>query len=546
MGINPLRIQQLSLNVANQIAAGEVIERPASVVKELLENAFDAQADSISIDIAHGGFNQIKVSDNGLGIVAEDLPLAIAAHATSKLKQLNDLYAITSMGFRGEALASMASISRLTLSSKPEDQPHAMMLRADGTVLPCARNQGTTVEVLDLFFNAPVRKKFLKTPRGEYQAIEMVVKRFALSAPHIALTLRHDEKNMLTLMPASCDKTKFLRMKALLGKAFMDHAIHLNVKQGQLQMEGWMGSPSYQRSQNDKQWIYINQRMVKDKLIQHAIKQAYEGLLDPGRYPSCVLYLTLPACELDVNVHPTKHEVRFQQPRWVHDFIVTHLRQILSNHSSPSIIPKMVSSQDFSAPEMSQTWIQKTLNIMPNQTKVASSSWFILNQKFVMMQAKGHLHLVDIEQVHRHYLGSCLRKESLPWKGRPLLVPITFSIDKAAFHRIEQYQLLLMELGIHMDWISHEKVVIRTIPCLLPQLDLKQLLTAIQGVDLDLESLMNLLISCQSFDAFHLASEDQQNLETYLHEQPIDSNLIKTSCYSMTLENCDLLLRQKK
>lgn len=546
MGMNPLRIEQLPLSVANQIAAGEVIERPASVVKELLENALDARADVIGIDIGYGGLNQIKVSDNGLGIVAEDLPLAIAAHATSKLKQLNDLYNISSMGFRGEALASIAAVSRLTLSSKPDNQIHAMMMRSDGTIMPCARNKGTTVEVLDLFFNAPVRKKFLKTPRGEYQAIEMVVKRFALSAPHVALTLRHDEKPILTLVPACCDKTKLFRIKALLGKPFIDNAIQMDVKQGELQLEGWISAPTYQRSQNDKQWIYINQRMVKDKLIQHAIKQAYEGLLDPGRYPTCVLYLTLPACELDVNVHPTKHEVRFQQPRLIHDFILTHLRHALSINLPNKVKPTVSSPQRSSTIEPFEEFTQQPFKIIPSKQADRPDPWFILNNKFVMMRIEEQPYLVDIEQVYHQWLLSVLREEPLPLRGRPLLVPVTFPIDKADFQRIEQYQLLLMELGIHMDWISHEKVVIRTIPCLLPQLDLKQLLMSIKGVDLDLATLMGGLVSCQTFNVSHLQSEDKERLEKFIQDQQADLNWVKPSCLPMNLETCCHLLRQKK
>ena len=223
-----LRIHQLSAVVANQIAAGEVIERPASVVKELLENALDSGATTMSIDIGFGGLNHVKVSDNGVGIVADDLPLAIAAHATSKITQLNDLYAITSMGFRGEALASIASISRLSLSSKPFDQEHAMTLFVEGETVrlaPCARTQGTTIDVRDLFFNAPVRKKFLKTPLQEYKAIESIVKRFALSAPAVALTLSHNDKQTLSLPSATCEQTMRLRIhyweKNFLIKQFM-------------------------------------------------------------------------------------------------------------------------------------------------------------------------------------------------------------------------------------------------------------------------------------------------------------------------------------
>ena len=333
MGLKQMsRIHQLSAHVANQIAAGEVIERPASVVKELLENALDAGADTLSIDIGFGGLNQVKISDNGSGILADDLSLAIAAHATSKIEQLNDLYTITSMGFRGEALASIASVSRLSLCSKPASQENAMLLQVingEANLTPCARNQGTTVDVRDLFFNTPARKKFLKTPLSEYQAIEAVVKRFALSSPMMALTLKHNDKQMLVLPAAHCDQTRLLRIKKILGKPFIEQAIYLDVSRAGMRLQGWVSGDSYQRSQNDKQWVYINQRMVRDKLMTHAIKQAYESVLYPGRHPACLLYLSIPAEELDVNVHPTKHEVRFQQPRLVHDFITSQILHAL-------------------------------------------------------------------------------------------------------------------------------------------------------------------------------------------------------------------------
>ena len=328
-----MRIKPLSTAVANQIAAGEVIENPASVVKELLENALDAHATAITIDIGFGGLNQIKISDNGVGIFAEDLPLAIAPHATSKLSVLEDLSTLTSMGFRGEALASIASISRLTLSSKPADQDHAMMLHIDGDrpeLSPCARSQGTTVDVRDLFYNAPVRRRFLKSERSEFLSIEQVVKRFALSVPEMAIQLKHNGKMVLELPAATQEQSLRVRIQRVMGKAFLETALVVDVERAGMHLTGWISGEAYQRSQNDKQWIYLNQRMVKDKLIQHAFKQAYENRLYPGRYPSCLLYLTIPTEEVDVNVHPTKHEVRFQQPRLVHDFIGSQLTQTLS------------------------------------------------------------------------------------------------------------------------------------------------------------------------------------------------------------------------
>ncbi len=561
-----VRIQQLSAAVANQIAAGEVIERPASVVKELLENALDAKASAISIEIGFGGLNQVKISDNGAGIIAEDLPLAIAAHATSKIRQLNDLYAITSMGFRGEALASIASVSKLSLSSKPADQEHAMMLRFDSGVpslLPCARTQGTTVEVNDLFFNAPVRKKFLKTPRSEYQAIEMVVKRFALSAPNIALALKHDGKQLLALPAATCEKTRLLRLRKLLGKEFIEHAVYLDVEQAGMRLHGWVSGQAYERSQNDKQWVYVNQRMVKDKLINHAIKQAYDNLLHPGRHPACVLYLTIPAELVDINVHPTKHEVRFQQPRLVHDFILTHLSQALTQ-SKQNEVPSKQKIEHVS--QVRETYVQHPLRAIGRTQEPLPNNWFVLNKHFVLMFINEMPYLVDIDRAHQQYLLTKLRQQSFPLTSRPLLVPVHYTVDKANHQLLEQCQPLLEQLGIQVNWVGDAAVIVRTLPILLPQLDIKQFLVAalaslgrrpaVKPWDVGQETeqlqfvqhlkssfstqseLLQLLVTCQPFDVYQLNKDDKMELSDYLEQQTLSSGSAYPWCTHLDAEKC--------
>ena len=302
------------------------------------------------------------------------------------------------MGFRGEALASIAAISRLSLSSKPKKQDHAMMLRFDGvvsTLSPCARSEGTTVEVLDIFFNAPVRKKFLKTVRSEYQAIEMVIKRFALSAPYIALSLKHNDQQQWLLPAATCDRTRLLRIKKILGKGFVEQAIAVDIEQGSMHLQGFVSGRAYERSQSDKQWIYINQRMVKDKLLNHALKQAYDGLLHPGRYPACILYLTIPSVEVDVNVHPTKHEVRFQQPRLVHDFITSHLSKALSTTKQEKTYALRATSSSIEIHEHS---IKHPLRTLLPVDSPSASDWIILNRQFVLCFLCGRPFLVDIER----------------------------------------------------------------------------------------------------------------------------------------------------
>lgn len=551
------RIHQLPPLVANQIAAGEVIERPASVVKELLENALDANADTITIEIAFGGLNQVKVSDNGMGIVADDLSLAIAAHATSKITQLNDLYAITSMGFRGEALASIAAVAKLTITSKPKAQPHAMMLTSNGalppTLSPCARTQGTTIDVRDLFFNAPVRKKFLKTPRSEYQAIEMVVKRFALSAPHIALTLKHDGKQMFTLPAAVSTETKNTRIKKLLGKTFIDNAIYLDVEQAGMRLQGWISTQSYQRSQNDKQWIYINQRMVKDKLLHHAIKQAYEGILDAGRYPACVLYLTIAPMDVDVNVHPTKHEVRFQQPRLVHDFITSHLsatlKQVQQGYCDPGSCEAAPSRQMNTSPwrlNLYEGYVKKPLRAVSTKPH-PMLDWFILNSHFALIIIDTHPYLVDIHQVHQQWLFATLTTLQFPLTTRPLLVPIRYAIDQQFVTIVQD---TFQQIGIEFDCINNKEIVIRTLPVVIPQLDIKKLvqkLEAKRGLgevngQKTLESTENirqLLANCQTVDAHQLSQEDKALLQEYLQNNVTS---FSACCLRLDRKTCQKLI----
>ena len=531
------RIQQLPSYVANQIAAGEVIERPASIVKELLENAIDAEATQITIEIGFGGLNQIKVSDNGVGIIAEDLPLAIAAHATSKIRQLDDLYSIKSMGFRGEALASIAAVSKLLISSKPINQDHAMMIQRDGekfNITPCARIQGTTVDVRDIFFNAPVRKKFLKTARSEYQAIEMVVKRFALSAPQIALTLKHDGKQLLALPSAMCEKTRLLRLRKLLGKEFVTQAISINIEQGGKHLQGWVSGRTYERSQNDKQWVYINQRMVKDKLINHAIKQAYEGILHPGRHFACVVYLTIPTQEVDVNVHPTKHEVRFQQPRLVHDFILSQVSKVVSLPMQITLSERK--KENHSLHEVRESYIKTPLPIVPSSHNNCLNHWVILNKHFVMVTLNEQPYLVDMVYTYQRCLLQRMKQLPRPLDHRPLLVPISYSVDKNQRQLFEQRQTTLAQLGIQLEWSAETTVRIITLPTVLKLLDIKRLIQHLSGNFKD-DDLLELLTSCQIIDAYQFNQDEKIEMLNYL-EQCLLSTSIVPGCMLLDTEKC--------
>lgn len=330
------RIQKLSLLLANQIAAGEVVERPASVVKELLENSLDAGATRIELDVEQGGIKLLRIRDNGCGIAAEDLSLALAPHATSKIRVLEDLEHVASLGFRGEALASISSVSRLTLTSRQVDAHQAWQVTAEGVDInrqeaPAAHPPGTSIEVRDLFFNVPARRKFLRTEKTEFDHVFEVIKRLALSRFEVALQLRHNGKSVLSLQEACDEASRARRISQICGAAFVESSLKLDVERSGLRLWGWLGLPSAARSQTDLQYFYVNGRMVKDRLVAHAIRQAVQDVLPHNKHPAFVLFLELDPGIVDVNVHPTKHEVRFRDSRAVHDFLYSTLYQSLAD-----------------------------------------------------------------------------------------------------------------------------------------------------------------------------------------------------------------------
>jgi len=333
-----MTIEILPARLANQIAAGEVVERPASVIKELVENSLDAGATVIHIDVDKGGVKRLRLSDNGSGIAKDELTLALSRHATSKIKNLNDLEAINSLGFRGEALASISSVARLTLTSKPQNQQTAWQAQAEGrdmavTISPAAHPNGTTIEVLDLFFNTPARRKFLRTEKTEFNHIDEVVRRIALARFDVDFTLTHNGKNIRQYRAAANQTQNAKRVAMVCGQKFIEQSIELDCQHDNMQLTGWLAQPSFARNQNDLSYSYVNGRMMRDKLINHAIRQAYADLLPPDTYPAFVLFLSLDYREVDVNVHPAKHEVRFHQSRYVHDFIYSVCHKALMSNA---------------------------------------------------------------------------------------------------------------------------------------------------------------------------------------------------------------------
>ena len=333
-----MTIELLSPRLANQIAAGEVVERPASVVKELIENSLDAGATQIIIDIEKGGSKQIRIRDNGCGVDKSQLTLALSRHATSKISHLDDLHAIVSLGFRGEALASISSVSRLTFTSKTADQNEAWQAFAQGRdmgveITPAAHPVGTSVEVNDLFFNTPARRRFLRTEKTEFNHIDELVKRFALSRFDVEFVLKHNQKMLRNLKVATTTAQQERRVAAICSNRFIDHVVAIDNEHNGIKLTGWLGLPQACRGNSDTQFCYVNGRMMRDKLINHAIRQAYQDWLPDGCVPSYVLYMTLDPSQVDVNVHPAKHEVRFHQSRMIHDLI----QQVLSSGLSQAI-----------------------------------------------------------------------------------------------------------------------------------------------------------------------------------------------------------------
>lgn len=517
------RIRRLPPFIANQIAAGEVIERPASVVKELLENALDAQATQIHIQIGYGGLNLIQVSDNGTGIVAQDLALAVASHATSKIQKLEDLYAITSLGFRGEALASIASVSRMIIRSKTAEDRQATMLEVVGEELiynPCARSDGTTVEVHDIFFNAPVRKKFLKSAQSECQAIDRVARCFAMSAPTVGISLSHDEKLLWEVSPAYTQSAMVTRITKLLGKKFTDDAHFVAVEHGGMTLQGWLGGAAYQRSQNDAMWFYLNHRMVRDKLLFHAIKQAYAPVLHPGRYPGCLIYLSLDPSEVDVNVHPTKHEVRFQQPRLIHDFIISQITPLWRMNATP------LSQEASSTTTHHYNEIEQESRLSLNDGAVRAGALAqdlqdgigvvtkAIDSRFSLLWQTGSTsaYVVDIPVLSKHWWLQRLLVLPRPWERRRLSITLWVPDLFVDPHRHAEHRLCLEELGIETALSADNVLQILTVPTALSQLDFQRVLRQLfDSVELSLENRIAILAEGIAHDGSGLAEDAQHN-----------------------------------
>ncbi|MDH5546966.1 MAG: DNA mismatch repair endonuclease MutL [Gammaproteobacteria bacterium] len=516
------RIHLLSPQLANQIAAGEVVERPSSVVKELVENSIDAGATRIEIEVEEGGVRLIRVRDDGCGIEKDDLPLALSRHATSKIHTLDDLEAVASMGFRGEALPSISSVSRLELRSRVDGDDNGWHVTGDGRELaldakPVPHPVGTTIEVRDLFYNTPARRKFLRTEKTEFGHLEDVIKRIALGHFQIAFQLKHNQRVIHNLPRAQGQLQMEKRVGALYGEAFIDNAVFMEMEGAGLKLWGWIGLPTFSRSQGDMQSFYVNRRVVRDKLVTHAIRQAYQDVLFHGRQPAYVLYLEIDPAKVDVNAHPAKHEVRFRESRLVHDFLFRSIHSALAELRPGEGDAGRVPESGFAGPTFGGTRESGSQHHTSHGTAAFQSQYkgpavqdqiafyralhpqspvIDFNQPVavnsVSEEEQGHAHplgyaiaqlhgvyilaqnqqglvVVDMHAAHERitYERMKLDLDSDGIRAMRLLVPITLAVSSREAAMAEEHQTEFVRFGFEIDRIGPESLVVRQVPSLL-------------------------------------------------------------------------------
>ena len=493
------RIVELPATLASQIAAGEVIERPAAVVKELLDNSIDAGAGSVTVAVTDGGHKRISVSDDGHGIHPSDIELALRRHSTSKLNTQSDLDCITSLGFRGEALASIAAVSRFLLVTRTERSDAACSLSFDPvsgntTVKPAARSRGTTVEAADIFQATPARRKFLRSRTTEFLHITEVVKRVACSRFNVTFTLTHDDRPVLRYRACADDMLE--RVADVFGRKFADRSIPVNYEGQGMRLWGWLGGSELSRSQSDRQFCYVNGRVVRDKKIFHAVRAAFDDALPTGRYPTCLLHLDMDPSVTDINVHPTKSEIRFRDNRGVHDFIHISLREALETagsldlgstgdvpggrsnsvpgHQDQSGRPQVREAGVFyrdlvSREQQDDLTVQRAglgvpLNAIPGRVVITQR-----DHDYVVLNYRAAAEYVLRYRLQRDYMNNAVRR-------RPLLVPVHVETGDSGTALVEKYSELLETIGLSLRVVSAGVISVKAIPALLEEADVRTLL----------------------------------------------------------------------
>ena len=538
---SPSPIRTLSGVLANQIAAGEVVERPASVVKELVENALDADAKTIAVELEIGGTRLIRVRDDGFGIPSGELVMALSRHATSKIASLDDLDRIASMGFRGEALPSIASVSRLVLQSRPRDAAGGARVRVDGGVVaamePAASKAGTSVEVRDLFFNVPARRKFLRTPRTEVGHAEDAVRRLALARPDVSFTLHHDARKVLE---ATRRMEPARRLSRLLGEEFAASAFEIAFDAGDLSLHGFLAPPGAARSRPDRQFLFVNGRSVRDDVVRHAVRVGFGDTLAGAGYPAFVLHLGIDPAAVDVNVHPTKHEVRFREPRHLHNFVRHAISRALGGFTSEASLETTALALDagtpspgIAAPEAGAPGAGASvpgagtaepgagaaapgtggaptsyptrhpgggarpgagqvrdhlaayaaLSAAPRPAGAGPAPGRVRLGNYVLVEGRGTLLLIDLGAGRRALVRDRLdevARASAP-VSRPLLIPHTRAVPEAVADAVEEAGASLRSLGVEIRRGAPGSITLRAIPACLAGAAADDLLDTVSG-----------------------------------------------------------------
>ena len=532
-------IRELPAHLVNQIAAGEVVERPASVVKELLENSLDAGASRIEVELEEAGVKLCRVRDDGTGIPRDELALALARHATSKISSLEELEHVATLGFRGEALPSIASVSRLRITSRERSADSGFMLDGadcDG-VSPAAHPPGTTVEVRDLFFNTPARRRFLRSERTEFGRVREVIERIALSRSSLALRITHNHRQILDLPAAVTPAELVDRVSRVCGREFTDNAIYVQRESGGMLLRGWLVRPVHARSQPDLQYMFLNGRAIRDKLLAGAVRAGYRDVLYRDRWPAFVLYLDMDPAWVDVNAHPAKQEVRFRDPGPVRDFVRRTVEAAIAEPAAAGVGPHDFGAHAASSVVARQSPLAFAMPVSPGgiREQLASYSRLAapaaaedhsaplgyalaqLHGVYILAQNANGLVIVDAHAAHERIsyerLKATVRQSSV--QVQTLLVPPVLAVSEREAGQVEQHGELLERCGFLLSRVAPDRVAVRGIPALLTGVDpgilVRELLPGLSG-DLVLDDLLNVLDRVLAGSACHAAIRANRRL----------------------------------